>query len=186
MRAKDIWDLILDGVTVLIAVGAAWKAFAEFKLSRIQRKEDLRWRQAESAKTIIDEWMDDKRAYNFCKMIEYDNRSFKNEEGEEFFTDTEFIKEALNDKDETTARSKREVDKRCIRDCCDSFLYYTEMMYQGREGNLYLLENLIFPLSYYLKRMQKKEIYGTVKEYASDNRYNGSVKLFGEILNKGC
>jgi hypothetical protein len=183
MGPKDVWDLVLNGATVLFAGAAAWKAFAEFRLSRIQRKEDLRWKQAESAKTIIDEWMDDKRAYDFCKMIEYDNRSFKNEEGHEFFTDTEFIKEALNDKDEKTARSKREVDKRCIRDSCDSFLYYTEMMNQGREGNLYLLENLLFPLRYYLERMQEKKIYQTVRGYACDNKYKGSVKLFGEILN---
>src|SRR4026208_242945 len=100
MNTKETWDVILHIATVLIAAGAAWKALIEFKLNRIQRKEDLRWKQAESAKTIIDEWMDDKRAYDFCRMIEYDHRAFKNEEGEYFFSNKDFIIEALTDKDE--------------------------------------------------------------------------------------
>ena len=181
MEAKDIWELSLATATTLFAAGAAWMAFAEFRRSRIHREEDLRWKQAEAAKAIIDEWLDDKKAYDFCRMIEYENRNFKNEEGKDFLSKRSLIEEALTDEDETTM-SKKEVNKRYIRDCCDSFLYYTEMMNQGREGHLYLLENLLFPLTYYLRRMQEKGIYETVTKYARKYSYHGAGRLFDEIM----
>jgi len=175
------WDLLLKGATVLIGGFTLYKAFKEFRDSRNQRAADLHWRQAEAAKKLIDDWMDDKMSHDFCKMIEYDDREFENEEKQKFLTDAKKINEALLD-DEVTRKTKLEVDKRYIRDCCDTFLYFTEMMSQGEKNKLYRLNDILFPLCYYLDRMKYRGIYEAVKKYAKGNGFCCQDNLFDRVL----
>lgn len=177
----DQIELILKIVTVVFAGLAAWKALAEFRLNRIQRKNDLRWKQAEAAKKLIDEWMDDSESYKFCKMVEYENRNFKNEEGRDFTVNYNLIRAALNE-DGSEIKTEEEVNKRSMRDWFDSFLYYTELMQQGVESGLYCLKNLKYPLRYYLKKMKDVELYRSVVNYANKYGFTDSIKLFNDLL----
>jgi hypothetical protein len=172
----------LKGATVLLGIVTIWKALKEFAHNRRQREIDLAWRQSEAAKKIIDDWMDDDESHDFCKMIEYNKRKFINEQGDEFWTDTDTIRNAIISVDADYS-DKIEVNKRSIRDRCDSFLYFTEMMSQGERNNLYRLQDLVFPLRYYLKRMADKELYEPLREYARTNKFSCQDKLFDRILN---
>lgn len=174
-------DLGLKIITVSFAGFAAWKAYTEFQLSRVQRRDDLLWKQAEAAKKLIDEWMTDEEAFAFCKMIEYEGRTFKNENEDPFVVNNKLIIAALNDEKENM-HTRGEVNLRYIRDCLDSFLYYTELAQQGIENKLYLLRNLKFPLRYYLSKLQKVNLYETVVEYAKENGYKDSIALFRAVL----
>lgn len=180
IETKDILDLSLKLGTLVFVGLTALKALNEFKYNREQRKLDIKWKQAEAAKNLIDEWMDDEEAYAFCKMVEYENRKFRNEDGHKFISNTSLIKQALGNKDAET-NSSSEVNERYIRDVCDSFLYYTELMHQRVKSNLYLLKNLRFPLNYYLGRMKEQGIYDAVVKYASESGINGSIILFNKL-----
>jgi hypothetical protein len=181
MTTKETWDVILSIATVLIAAGAAWKALLEFKLNRIQRMEDLRWKQAEAAKKLIDEWLTDEEAYDFCKMLEYENRVFINENGDRFSVNNDLITSALTTEDENI-NIPHEVNRRFVRDCLDAFLYFTELMQQGLQSNLYLLENLKFPLGYYVKKMKEVKLYQSINEYAKRYGYDDSIKLLSNFI----
>ena len=180
METKDILDLSFKAGTVIFAAITVWKALKELRDNHEQRRNDLKWKQAEAAKNLIDAWMGNKEAFSFCRMIEYENRSFINEEGNEFHCNVGLIIKALNN-DAKEIINSVDADERYIRDTCDAFLYYTELMNQGLESNLYLLKNLIFPLRYYLQRMNQKGLYDTVINYASRNGFRGSINLFNEL-----
>jgi len=169
-------DLSLKFLTVLFAGVTVWRALAEYKQNRIQREKDLRWKQAEAAKKIIDEWLEEPLAFNVCKMIEYENRYFTNEEGKKFHVNTELIKLALSI--EQDDNHLNQVNNRYVRDAFDSFLYYCELMNQGLQSQLYLIEDLKFPLNYYLLKMKEKKLFDCVAKYAKENLYNGALRLF--------
>src|ERR1051325_3526385 len=62
-------------VPVGVSLILAWKAVAEWKRSNEQRETDLRWRQAEMAKSCLDELSP--YARHALKMLDWDGRNYE-------------------------------------------------------------------------------------------------------------
>lgn len=68
---KDLVQVAAAAVAVVGGLIAAFRAVAEFRRSNDQRREDMRWRQAEMAKRCLDEMRADPLARAALKMLDW-------------------------------------------------------------------------------------------------------------------
>ena len=115
-----------------------------------QSKLQLRWKQAEAAKKILDEMHSDKNAVAAMKMLDWNDVEFEVAPGKnEVIWEKDYVK-ALRTNNLTFT------DKEMfIRNSFDSLFYYMAMMEHYIKTDLILLEDVRFPLDYYLKIIKR-------------------------------
>src|SRR5688500_14065605 len=78
---KDIFQVAAWIVAVIGGLIAAGKAISELRNSTQQKKRDLRWRQAEMAKQLLDELFGNLEARAALKMLDWDGLNYKTPDG---------------------------------------------------------------------------------------------------------
>lgn len=118
-----------------------------------QSKSELRWKQAEAAKKILDEMLSSSGAKAAMQMLDWNDVEFEIASGKrEVIWEKDYIK-ALRTND--LQFSDKEV---FIRNSFDSLFYYMAMMEHYIKSDLVLLEDVSFPLDYYLKIMNSNKV----------------------------
>ena len=118
-----------------------------------QSKAELRWKQAEAAKKILDEMLSSSGAKAAMQMLDWNDVEFETAPGKrEMIWEKDYIK-ALRTKDLNF--TDKEV---FIRNSFDTLFYYMAMMEHYVKSDLVLLEDVSFPLDYYLKIMNRNNI----------------------------
>jgi hypothetical protein len=74
---KDLFQVAASGVAIIGGLVAASKALAEFRRANDQRREDMRWKQAEMAKRCLDEIRNDSLARAALKMLDWSGLSYE-------------------------------------------------------------------------------------------------------------
>lgn len=134
-------------------------------LNRQQRRRELehgklqqRWKQAEAAKKILDEIHSDKNAAAAMKMLDWNDVEFETAPGK---------REVIWEKDYVQALRTKDLDftdkEVFIRNSFDSLFYYMAMMEHYIKSDLILLEDVSFPLDYYLKIMKRN--YAVIENF---------------------
>jgi hypothetical protein len=132
------------GVGVVLAV---FKFRSELQLTREQRERDLRWKQAEAAKELNDEMLDDPEARTALEMLDDDGREFDLPLSKQSLRIThKDLQHALNPENDDS--DKKLAD---IRDCFDSLFYYFALLEHHINSTLVLHEDVAFPLDYYVR-----------------------------------
>jgi hypothetical protein len=133
-------------VATAIAAGVtALKFWSELRLGREQRERDLRWKQAEAAKTLNDEMLDDAESKLALEMLDYTGRSFQFPSGRSSVVTHEDLRQAFDPANPAT------VDKLAdIRYCFDGLYYYFATLQHHIKSTLILPEDVAFPLDYYV------------------------------------
>lgn len=67
----DAADILAKFVVIVGGLLAAWKATNEIRLSRKQRDQDLRWKQASMARDLVKEIHEDKHAMAAVEMLDW-------------------------------------------------------------------------------------------------------------------
>lgn len=180
-QASSLTTWLLTGTSISALVGGAW-AFYRYvderqqdRQQRIdelkQQRTELRWRQAQAAKQLLDEMQEDSQAVAAMDMLDSESRIF------EIAPDTRV--------DITVARwlaalqpapdSANVLLDSFVRGCFDSLFYFMAMLdhYVARE--FVLFEDAKFPLDYYIKIMaEDKAVY---RSYLSSYGLTGTERF---------
>src|SRR5689334_20007959 len=70
-------ETVFKVIAIVGALIAAYTAINEMREGRKQRAEDLRWRQANAAKSLIDQMDKDAQAGSAEFMIDWDGRNYR-------------------------------------------------------------------------------------------------------------
>jgi hypothetical protein len=156
-QTKD-WIQVISWIGALIGIAiAVLKYVSEQKQNRRQqelqldqRKLELRWKQAEAAKKMLDEMLTDQGAQAAMTMLDWDDLEFEIKPG---------VKANIWEKDYVSALRTKDLDfsdkEAYIRSCFDNLFYYMAMMDHYINSGLVLLEDVVFPLDYYLAIMNR-------------------------------
>lgn len=130
---------------------AAYKAVNQAREQRRLRERELRWRQSEQARLILERMEDDEHAAAAMLMLDYQNREITLEEEEYAFSYAE-IDEALR-----VTNLKFSDDEVTIRDCYDHLFYHLEVIAQWIEVELITVYDVIFPVCYLADCMEERK-----------------------------
>ena len=144
-NAKD-WLQAISWVAGAVAVVATvLKFWSEFKLTREQRKRELRWRQAEAGKSLNDAMMTDREASGALRMLDFDGRDLEIPSLGMVEVRHSDIRRSLDPSHDPSGPKDLH-----IRDCFDSLFYYLATLEHYIESTLILPEDVAFPLDYYI------------------------------------
>ena len=159
---KD-WIQTLSWLGAVIGIVLALiKYVSEQRQNREQRERELnqsqlelRWKQAEAAKKLLDEMLTDTRAVAAMQMLDWNDLEFEVKPG---------IKLSVWEKDYLQAlrisNLKFDDKETYIRNCFDSLFYFMAMIEHYIHSDLVRLEDIAFPLDYYIKIINKnREVF---------------------------
>jgi len=162
---KDWAELItLIGGLVAVVGGliAAFKAIQELRQSRRQRVEELRWKQANVAKQLLDELFAHDYSENAVLMLDWN----KGKRG--YAVGKESILISYNDvlaalgKEQSDSLSEKEM---YIRECFDFFFYFIDRMKHYININLTNFDDVKGPLKPYAKKIKAhRDVYDNFME----------------------
>ena len=175
---KD-WLQAIAWIAATIGVVVALIKFrSELKLGRLQREQELRWRQAEVGKALNDEMQTDDLAWAAMQILDADTaRNFTAPDKMRYSISFTDIEPALK------AGVRREDDKtKYIQDCFDSFFYFMAMLEHYIANQLILVEDVAYPIDYYLKRMKKAGLKPAIEAYLKECERTRSLAFFHRDL----
>jgi hypothetical protein len=137
-----------------------------------QSKLALRWKQAEAAKKILDEMRADENAASAMKMLDWNDVEFEVAPGK---------REVIWEKDYVKALRTKNLDftekEMFTRNCFDSLFYYMARMEHYVKSDLVLLEDVAFPLDYYLNTMKRNhEVFENFLTFYGQDRARNFIK----------
>jgi len=175
MEIKDIGQFIFWGASIVGIGFAVWKGLGEFRRSREQREQELRWKKADAARSLIHDLFNNPRSQNAAWMLDYDGRTF--DIGERKIKVTrEILRNALRT---DNLESLNDVEF-FIRDCFDDFFFLVDLMNHAWTSKLIDLDDVKFHFDYYVIDCMKRE--ATVLDaYMERYGYKGAMSLFKKI-----
>ncbi|MDT5121079.1 MAG: hypothetical protein QOC96_561 [Acidobacteriota bacterium] len=176
---KD-WIQTLSWVGAVIGlILALLKYVSEQKQNREQRVRELeqsqielRWKQAEAAKKLLDEMLSDSDASAAMKMLDWNDVEFEVKPGLHLKIGEQDYVKALRVSDFNFGDKEQ-----YIRDCFDSLFYYMAMIEHYIYSDLVRLEDVAFPLDYFLRIINRNRVvFDTFLEYYKLNRATRFMK----------
>ena len=180
MSIQDKFDIVVKSVAVLGGLIAAFRVIYELRQNTRQRQQELRWRQANSAKELINRLEESQLASDAMIMFDWTGREF--EIAPKVFEAISFhdVKKAL--RITNTVFSDKET---YIRDCTDAFLFEMEFMEQAIRNDLTQFKDLIFPMKYCIDSMKQHDIYDSFVEFVKEYGYTGSYSFVQRLTTNG-
>jgi hypothetical protein len=170
---KD-WIQTLSWIGAVIGIVVALlKYISEQNKDREQRarelaqsKLELRWRQAEAAKKLLDEMLSDPYAVAAMRMLDWDDAEFEVKPD---------VKIVVSQKDYLTALRVSnlhfDVKEQYIRDCFDYFFYFMGTIEHYVQSELVRLEDVVFPPDYYMRIIDRnREVFEKFLDFYKLNR----------------
>lgn len=157
LYAKDLIDAVAK-VAGLLAVGATLLTFGlqlrrwqhdrtrgldEQQQATVQRRGELRWKQAAAAKALNDEMLEDPQAGTAFRLLDYPSAPIK-VDGTDVRITPQQILQALD-----PSIPARDPTSRTIREAFDSLFYYLATMEHYEASSLVLPVDVAYPLDYY-------------------------------------
>jgi hypothetical protein len=151
MQIKDYFQIIAWLVASIGGVIAAFKAIVEVQRNRKQREIELRWKQAQLAKEILDEIEDDSLIQNAKKLIDWHEREY---EVRKDHIETITQEEVLNSLKKGAASLKSLSEKeKFIIECLEEFFMRFERLEHLIVINLIEFDDISDPLYWWVKSM---------------------------------
>lgn len=160
---KDWFPALSSLAAAAGVILTALKFRSDLRLSREQRERDLRWKQAQAAKELNDEMLEDPESRAALDMLDFAGREFKLPPSDHKWVVTESdLRQALNPKNPCA-----DPKLHGIRYCFDSLFYYFAMMHHHIDTTLVLEKDMTFPLSYYIPLLAeyRSEVEVYLKRY---------------------
>src|SRR5581483_6423003 len=129
---KDWVDVLAKSFGIGGGLLAAFKGIDEFRQNRILRERDLRWKQANAAKSLMDELFDDFKAKQATVMLDYEEREYEFNGSKQNIERKDVIHALTRNTDENP--TTKDI---FIRDCFDNFLYYIDLLEQSINNTLF-------------------------------------------------
>ena len=173
MDFKDKIDIGFKIVGIIGGLIAAFKVIYELKESRKQKAKDLRWKQTNSARELINQMLSPGLAANATIMFDWTGREFEITANQKEAISFEDVRSSLRITD--LEFTDKEV---YIRDCVDAFLFEVEFMEQSINNQLIEFSDIKFPMGYFLKVLKKNQIFNPLKVFINEYQYTNSKAFF--------
>jgi len=161
---KDWIQVIQWSVAIVGGLIAAGVAIYQLRANTKQRERELRFKQAEAGKEILEELFRDDESKRALEMLDFKNNYFKNEKGEEFHVSSQDIPKALKN-----ANEKEDARTVLIVRSFDALFYSLNLFEHFITVELTTEEDVSIPMEYYANRLAKnKSVY---VEYIQNNTY---------------
>lgn len=171
IEIREWIDLGIKFAGGIVAVLVARKGLKEYRENRELRAQDFRWKQTKAAKELSDEMLDDEESKNATLMLDSKSRDYTFN-GETFRIDIKVVKKALR-----IDNNHPNKEERYIRDAFDSLFYYTEKIEQFLQNGLFTLDDIRFPLEYYLNMIGTQGLWPEVSDYLRLCNFNQTIGL---------
>lgn len=119
------------------------RALDEQQQATVQRREELRWKQAAAAKSLNDEMLEDPQAGTAFRLLDYPSAPIQVDAKEVTITAQEILR-ALD-----PSIPARDATSRTIREAFDALFYYLATMEHYVASSLVLPVDVAYPLDYY-------------------------------------
>jgi hypothetical protein len=160
---KEIFQVAAWSVAVIGGLIAAGKAISELRDSTQQKKRDLRWRQAEMAKQLLDELFGSLEARAALKMLDWDGLPYKTPDGGTTQPITHKIRrDSLRTQDPVFRPGE---DGPFIRDAYDALFDSFERLEHFIRIELIQFEDVAPVLRYYVSKMWQDDERKVVKSF---------------------
>jgi hypothetical protein len=117
--------------------------------NRRQREKELRWKQADSGKQLIDQLFGEQLSYFGAQMLDSWSRTYLVPGAGKIRIEWEDIPKALNIESIGTSDTKSEF----IRECCDAFLFCLDRFEHFIQAGLTTFQDVRTPSKYYVELM---------------------------------
>lgn len=145
---KDIFTLIVSSITIIGGFIAASLAIYNLILNRKIREKELRFKQAQMGKQIVEEMFDDDAAGSALLMIDFEKRSFDIGSKKKIVINRADVLHALN------PENKNEDSKTIfIRESFDGLFYFLDRFEHFVQIGLTTFEDVAVPIKYYTSLM---------------------------------
>jgi hypothetical protein len=165
-------------LTVYSIQQASKLASEDRKAALEQAQKDLRWRQTVEAQRAIRTMLDDKEAFDAMTMLDWDGQEFSIR-GQSIAVTHAEIRESL-----APSRGGFTDVQAFVRDKMDALLAHLELIQQGIEAKIYTLDDVAFPIDYYIEQMNNNIGLGAFKQYITAFNFPRSGKLIDSILRR--
>jgi hypothetical protein len=157
---------------------AGFKALYEVREGRLQRARELRWKQADASKRLVDEMLSDEKAQCAMRLLDWDAREFEIAPGiRQPLTKTEMLR-ALRVTDTMFTPAEA-----FIRDCFDSLFYYLSLFEHYIRQDLVQFSDCIYPVEYYAGAMRANK--SVLDLYAKTYGFSRAMAFLGRFAEWG-
>jgi hypothetical protein len=154
-----------------------------------QWRTEHRWKQAELARTLLDEFFKAKPTHDAWRMVD-NERHYIDREGNKLNITMDDVRRALrlerdqNDEEKLLEDADENIWRKdaYIRWCFDSLFYYLERLEQSHNIKVVQFDDLLTPTTYYISLMAKdKKLF---KMYAEFVGFDRAVKFMEQIIER--
>jgi hypothetical protein len=174
------WSELATAVAAIVGLAATvasiWiasiKASRERNEALRQAQRDQKWRRTVEAQAAIRRLLDDQRALNAMTMLDNSADHDFPDVGEIAKSD---IVSALQPVGEPSSKRK------FVRAAMDSLFNHFELIQQGIDAGIYVLEDVVFPIDFYIKIIGQND-RETFTKYIEESGYHKANVLIDNIL----
>jgi len=175
-------DLIQIGVSIVAIIGglvAVSQALTEMRRSNDQRREDMRWKQAEMAKKCLDEMFSNGLARAAMKMLDWSGLTYTMPGRSQ----TAPIEHATRREALRTSATVFTTDDPApfIRDAYDELFDNFERLEHFVVINLILFEDIKQPLAYYVAKLAKPEERAVIELFLQAYKFHSAQKFLNRF-----
>jgi hypothetical protein len=179
--SADLKDWFQVGAWFVAIIGgliAASKAVAEAQRANVQRREDMRWKRAEMAKTCLDEIFGDTLSSAALKMLDWSNLTYNLPNGGKTApVDRDARRKALRTSETIFQADGQE---QFIRDSFDALLDGFQTLEHYIRIGLIEFADVKEPFAYYVRKLSSSEEYPVVQSFLDAYEFD----LSGEFLSR--
>jgi len=185
--SKELWELWSFKATVAAALITLVTAVVTGGFAVCQWRKDLRWRQADLARTLLDAIFNDPASNDAWRMVD-DERNYEDLEKVKLQITMDDVRRALKltmrDGRATLETAAHENDRQkddYIRWCFDDLFYYLERLDHSCEIKVIRFEDLLASASYYIELMAaEKELFQRYSQFIRFDRAVHFMERFPE------
>lgn len=176
MELKETIQIVSEIVLIVGGLFAAYKIITEMKQARIQRHMDLRWKQANAAREMLNQMLAATKANDATIMLDWSGREFSISDTKKATISFAEVRQGL--RTDNVSFNEKEV---YIRDCAYAFLFHVELIEQAIRNELIAFKDVKFPMEYYIAAMRKNNVYNAYNQFIKEYDYKNAERFLARF-----
>jgi hypothetical protein len=155
---RDLIDLVFKCSAILLIFWALYQGIPEFRKILQLSEKNLRWKQAKTARELVDQMLKDERSAYAMLMLTKNGREFELKYGKRTHNLMIFIEDILRALENMKNQSQQgqtildNQQEEIIADCFDGFFLNICLLEQAIQNELIKFDDVKFPINFYLSK----------------------------------
>jgi hypothetical protein len=173
---KDKFDVATKTVGILGGIISAIALILTLQADTDQRKDELRWKQANLARELVDTMLSDPQAFNALRMIDWDPGIYQIKTDQEQEIGSEEVRNSLSIENNNNLSHIGVY----VRENFDRLFYHMGILERSVRTNLIKFEDVQSPLDYYTQILLVK-YQDVLNPYMTQLGNNDAIDLLGRF-----